>query len=155
VGAVFAGFVCGYAVALLTTPALAITLLRLRAGGGLVSRLIPPGVNVVGLSVILHGALFLFWTGAGIILGLFLLAMDGAGSGLGSANAPFSLFILAGALALGLPVALLFPRLRPAALACSVFVLLVFGWLMPHMATWTNFEAPPRPPRPHVEQFNA
>lgn len=136
---VFAGVVCGYALALLTTPLLAITLLRLRASGGLLARLLPTGASALPVSVLLHGALFLFWTALGIVLGLVLLAMRGADGALGSANAPFSLFVAGLTLAVSAPVIIALPRLRRPALIGALLVLAVFGWLMPHMAGWTTF----------------
>jgi hypothetical protein len=71
---------------------------------------------------------------------------DEAGA-IGSANAPFTLFVAGLALAIGAPFVVVLPRLRPAALTGVVLFLLVFGWLMPHMAGWTTFESDaPRPP---------
>ena len=74
---VFAGFVSGYTLAIVSTPVLAVQLLRLRAGSELFARLLPAGTNAVMLAVLLHGALFLFWTAAGIALGLVLFASAG------------------------------------------------------------------------------
>lgn len=138
---VFAGFVAGYALALLWTPVLAVLLLRLRAGGGLLGRLLPAGVSPLGLSVLLHGALFLFWTGAGILLGLVLYGMRGAGGALGSLNGPYTLFVAGLTLALSAPVLIAVPALRLPVLLLSLAFLIVFGWLMPYLAEWSTFES--------------
>ena len=142
---VFAGFVCGYTLAIISTPLLALQLLRLRAGSELFARLLPAGTSAVMLGVLLHGALFLFWTAAGIVLGLVLFAMRDAGGTLGSANAPFSLFVAGLALMLAAPVVIALPRLRRAAIVGAVLFLAVFGGLMPYMAGWTTFEAEEAP----------
>ena len=137
---VFAGLVCGYALALLLTPVLALVLLKLRLTSELLSRLLPAGASAVRIGVLLHGALFLCSTVLGILLGLVLLAMRDAGGALGSANGPFSLFVGGLTLAASAPVIILLRRFRPATLACALLVLGVFGWLMPHMAGWVTFD---------------
>jgi hypothetical protein len=143
---VFAGFVCGYALALLSTPLLAVLLLQMRARSVFIGRMLPENSNVVGVGVLLHGALFLLWTAVGLVLGLVLFAMRDAAGGLGSVNAPFTLIVVGLAITLSAPIVLVLPRLRPAALLAAVLFALLFGWLMPHMSTWADFEAPPGPP---------
>ena len=138
---VFAGFVCGYLLALLSTPLLAIALLRLRAGSELLARLLPPEVPAVGVGVLLHGALFLLWTGLGIVLGLVLLAMEGGEAALGSRNLAFTLLVFGLVLAIAAPLIALARGARFAAITGTVAVVLVFGWLMPHMAEWTRFDS--------------
>jgi hypothetical protein len=155
VGQVFSGFVCGFALAVLFTPLLSIMLLRMRTSSALLERLVPAESSAIGIGVILHGGLLLVWTMAGIILGLILLAMDDAGAALGSANAPFSLFVLAVALAAAAPAIILLPSMRIAGGAGFVVVVLVFGWLMPYMAGWSRFDTPPKEPQPRFEVFNA
>jgi hypothetical protein len=146
VSEVFAGFVCGYALALLSTPLLAILLIQLRARSELLARLLPANASAMSVGVLLHGAMFLFWTALGILLGLVLLAMGDSAGAFGSTNPPFSLFVVGLAVAISAPVAFAAPRLRTAALTGVVLFVLLFGWLMPHMAGWTNFEPPPGPP---------
>ena len=136
---VFAGFVCGYALALLSTPPMALALLRLRGRNQLVARLLPSGASTGALAVVLHGALFFGWTGLGIVLGLFLLGMKGAGGALGSPNAPFTLLVAALVLAVLAPPAIAARPLRPALLSIGLLTLLVFGWLMPYMVDWSSF----------------
>jgi hypothetical protein len=137
---VFAGFLAGYAMAVVSTPLLSVLLLRLRAESPALERVLPLGVSAVGVSVLLHGALTMVWTALGLVLGMTLLAMEGAGGALGSLNGPFTLFVAGLFLALGAPLfALLVPVRRLIALTLVAAVLL-FGWLMPYLAEWSRFE---------------
>jgi hypothetical protein len=150
---VFAGFVCGYALALLSTPLLAILLLRLRARSVFIGRMLPENSSVIGVGVLLHSGLFLFWTAIGLVLGLVLFVMRDGDGGLGSPNAAYSLVVAGLAIALSAPIILVLPRLRQAALTAAVLFALLFGWLMPHMSTWTSFESTdvePPPERPGI-----
>jgi hypothetical protein len=140
VGEVFAGFVCGYVLALASTPLLALLFVRLSASNELMQRLFPAGASTLSLGVILHGALFFFWTAVGIVLGLVLLAMEDAGAVAGSPNGAFTLFVAGLTLAVVAPIAVISARIRPAALLGALLVVAVFGWLMPHMAGWSRFE---------------
>lgn len=151
---VFAGFLCGYTVALFLTPVVAVLLMRWRAGGGLIARLIPAQTSTLGIGVLLHGALFLFWTCAGIVLGLLLLLMEGGGEALGSLNAPFTLFVAGLVLAFSAPVIIVLPRLRVATAVAAIVTLVAFGWLMPYMATWTRFDEAPPKPRERYEVYH-
>jgi hypothetical protein len=137
---VFAGFLAGYGLAVVSTPLLSVLLLRLRAESPALERVLPVGVSAVGVSVLLHGALTMVWTALGLVLGMMLLAMEGAGGALGSLNGPFTLFVAGLFLALGAPLfALLVPFRRLIALTL-VAAVLVFGWLMPYLAEWSKFE---------------
>lgn len=133
---VFAGFVAGYAVALIATPLLAFGLLKMRSGNGAVSRLLPKGTSVVGLSVLMHGAMFIAWTGIGLILGLVLYAMRDADGAAGSLNAPFTLFVAALTLMIFAPAAILAPTMRRGVLGFALAIIFVFGWGMPYLASW-------------------
>jgi len=141
VAEVFAGFISGYVVALLTTPLLALSVLKLRAANALVAQLLPAGVSAVSLTVLLHGALFLFWTAFGMLLGLVLLAMGEGADIAGSRHGAFSLFVIALAAAFVAPVAIVSQRLRPFALAAAALVVVVFGWLMPYLTEWSKFDS--------------
>lgn len=134
---VFAGFVSGYAMAVITTPMLSLLLVRLRMESALMSRLLPEGTSAVGLSVLLHGALAMFWTAMGLLLGLVLLLMNDSGSALGSLNGAYTLFVAGLFVAIGAPLfAVLAPLRRQVALAIVVAIL-VFGWLTPYLAEWS------------------
>jgi hypothetical protein len=132
----FAGFICGYAMALALTPTLAYTLLKLRAGNGVLARLLPVGTSATGFAAILHMGLFFACTGLGMIFGLVLLAMDGAGGALGSPNGPYTLFVFGSVLAIVAPLFVLLPPLRPMMAANALLAVAGFGWLMPYMAQW-------------------
>jgi len=137
VAEVFAGFVSGYAMAVITTPMLSLLLVRLRMESALMSRLLPEGTSAVGLSVLLHGALAMFWTAMGLLLGLVLLLMNDSGSALGSLNGAYTLFVAGLFVAIGAPLfAVLAPLRRQVALAIVVAIL-VFGWLTPYLAEWS------------------
>jgi hypothetical protein len=133
---VFAGFICGYALALLSTPLLAVALLRLRADSPLLARLFPQATSVTALAMILHFSLFFACTGLGMILGLVLLAMDGSGGALGSPNAPFTLFAFGTVVAIVAPLFVLVPPMRALSAANAVIATAGFGWLMPYLAEW-------------------
>ena len=137
---VFAGFVAGFALSLITTPVLAYTLLSLRAGNGAISRLWPPEANLVAVSMVLHGFTAFALTALGIVLGLVLLGMEGAAEGAGSLNAPFTLFVAALVLAIFAPLVVLMVPLRRQLVAYALLTVLVYGWLMPYLAEWSQFE---------------
>jgi hypothetical protein len=138
-GEVFAGFVVGYMLALISALPLALLLLRLRQAGSVLGQILPATVPLAGFVLVVHGALFFFWTAIGILLGLILLAMDDAGSGLGSANLAFTIFIIGGTLALLAPVWVLLVPLRRYVTIAVLLIVGLFGWLMPHMAEWSRF----------------
>ena len=140
---VFAGFVAGYALALLSTPVLAVTLLRLRATSPLLERLLPAGTSAVSFSFILHGALFMLCTGLGVLLGLLLFAMRDEAGGAGSLNVPFTLFVAGFATAVFSPIAIVARPIRSATIVAALLVVIVFGWLMPYLAEWSAFEDKP------------
>jgi hypothetical protein len=135
---VFAGLICGFGLSLVAAPLLGLTLVRMRADSALLGRLLPPGTNAVAFVVMLHGMLVFLLTGLGMVLGLLLLAMNGAGGALGSPNAPFTLFVAGLVFAIISPVAIVSARLRRAALAAGLMLIGVFGWLMPYLARWSN-----------------
>jgi hypothetical protein len=139
VGEVFAGFVCGYAVALIGAPLLGVALARNRGSSPLLARLLPEGTPVVPLVLVLHGGLILLCTGVGLILGMLLFAMRGAGEALGSPNIAFTLLVFSLTLAVSAPVIAVLARYRLQAVAVALTILVLFGWLMPYMARWSKF----------------
>jgi len=140
VAEVFAGFVSGYGMAVIATPVLSLWLVRLRMESALMSKLLPPGASAVSISLILHGALALFWTGIGLVLGLVLLGMRGEGEALASLNGLYTLFVAALFVALGAPLVALLPPLRRLTVPGVVLAIAVFGWLTPYLAEWSSFE---------------
>jgi hypothetical protein len=136
---VFAGFVAGYALALITTPLVALMLLQLRNRNEFLQRLFPRETNIVAIAVILHGALTVALTALGIVLGLMLLAMRDGPSGIGSLNWPFTVFVCAMALAVTAPVYALLRPLRRLILGYALIGVAIFGWLTPYLAEWSKF----------------
>jgi hypothetical protein len=133
---VFSGFICGYALALLSTPLLAVSLLKLRGESPLMARLFPKGTSVTSMAIVLHLGLFFACTLLGMILGLVLLAMDGAGGALGSPNAPYTLFAFGTIIAIIAPLFVLVRPMRAMTGANALIAIAGFGWLMPYLAKW-------------------
>ncbi len=133
---VMAGFVCGYALALVVTPLAAILLVRGRLRSPIVAQVLPEGTSLIALSVVLHVFAFLVLTAMGILLGMLLAGLEEStpNGGLGSPNLVFTAFVLA-ALAIGVgPFALFFPRLRTPLLATGLMLAGLFGWFMPYLS---------------------
>jgi hypothetical protein len=140
VAEVFAGFVAGYGLALLTTPLLAWLMFRVRASNELLMRMFPREAPLVAVAMLLHGLLTFALTALGIVLGLVLLAMKDAGGAIGSLNWPFTLFVAALTLAGVAPVFAIFWPFRMAIAGYSLLFVAVFGWLMPYLAEWSKFD---------------
>ena len=132
----FAGFVCGYVLALAATPVLAIALVRARVSSPLIERLVPPGTNLLVLSMILHAFAFIVLTAIGALLGLLLLGIEEQrpSGGLGSPNAVFTALMMAIAAIAAVPLAVVLPRQRLALLASAALFTITFGWLMPYLS---------------------
>lgn len=137
---VFAGFVTGFGLSLIFAPILAITLLRMRAESVLLDRLLPAGVNPVALTVVLQGGAAFFWTGLGVVLGLVLLALDGAPQALGSLNGPYTLIVGICIFIFCAPAALLIDPWRRQIIGLGLLTLATFGWLTPYLARWSKFD---------------
>jgi len=135
VAEVFAGFVVGYALALLLAPLAAIDLVRSNDRTGFAQRVAPPGTNVVALSVVIHLAAIVVLTALGLVLGMALAGIEARrpAGGLGSPNLVYTLMVLALAAALVIP-AVGFPAVRRFALAAALTFVVAFGWAMPWLA---------------------
>jgi len=133
---VLAGFVCGYALALAATPAVALALLRARLSNATVRRLMPEGSSLVAVSIIIHTFALLALTALGILLGILLSGIEDSrpAGGLGSPNQLFTAFVIATAAIATLPLAIVVPRWRPALLTCGLIFVGTFGWAMPYLA---------------------
>jgi hypothetical protein len=140
--AAMAGFVCGYALALIVTPLAAVALVRARAGGGLVAQVMPQGASLIAVSVILHLFAMLTLTALGLLLGMLLngLEENSPAAGLGSPNRVFTAFILAATAIAVVPLAVASRRLRLPLLAGGLLFAGCFGWLMPYLASWSPIE---------------
>lgn len=133
---VFAGFVCGYGLALAVTPLLAIALIRARVGSPLLQRLAPPETNLLALSMVLHTFAFFALTLVGLVLGLMLHGIEDQhpAGGLGSPNGVFTALIIAIAAIAVVPIAIALPRQRAVLLIGGTVFAITFGWLMPYLS---------------------
>lgn len=133
---VFAGFIVGYALALLAAPAGAIALVRSNDRTRFAQRVAPPGTSVVALSVIVHVAAVIALTALGLVLGMALNGIDARrpAGGLGSPNLLYTSMVLALAAALVIP-ALALPAVRRYAIVAGIVFAVAFGWAMPWLAT--------------------
>jgi hypothetical protein len=133
---VFAGFVVGYALALLAAPIGAIALIRSNDRTGLAQRIAPEGTSVIALSVVLHFAAMIVLTALGLILGMALNGIDARrpDDGLGSPNLVYTTMVLALTAVIVIP-ALAVPAARRYALLVGVIFAAAFGWAMPWLAT--------------------
>ncbi len=133
---VFAGFVVGYALALLAAPAGAIALVRNNDRSGFAQRVAPPGTNVVALSVVVHFAAIIAFTALGLVLGMALAGLNDRHpqDGLGSPNLVYTVMVLAITAILALPAVAVPPLRRPVVLGALVFAI-AFGWALPWVAT--------------------
>ena len=133
---VFAGFLVGYAIALMVGPLAAIAVVRSNDRTGVAQRLAPPGTSVIALSVVLHFVAMLMFTAIGLLFGMVLLGINGRrpDGGLGSPNITYTLLIVALTAALVLPT-LVVPAIRRYALAGGIVFVVLFGWAMPWLAS--------------------
>jgi hypothetical protein len=136
---VLAGFVCGYILALLSAPMVAVLIVRLRPRVPFLARAAPEQVPVVALTVVLFGFTFLLWTGLGMVLGLILMGFEDRApqGGLGSPSLAFTLIIVLVSVAACIPAALLPRPARRYVLVSALVFVGVFGWLMPYLAQWS------------------
>jgi hypothetical protein len=135
VAAVFAGFVVGYALALVAGPLAAVLIVRSNHRTGVAQRIAPPGTSMIALSLVLHFAAILLLTALGLVLGMALHGLEARRpeGGLGSPNLLYTLLVTAITAVLVIP-ALALPAVRTYALAAAIVLLAAFGWLMPWVA---------------------
>jgi len=133
---VFAGFVCGYAVALLFTPLVALTIVNARSRIPYLAKAIAPNISAVALTVPISLFAFLIWTAIGMVLGLLYRGAEQniPQGGLGSPNLLYTALVLSfGGSALML-IALALRRLPWQVLVIGVAFVGGFGWAMPYLA---------------------
>lgn len=133
---VLAGWVVGYAFALIFTGLASVMLIDARSRVPFLARAIAPNINAVMLAVPISIVAFLWWTLVGLAMGaLYSAARKGIpGGGLGSPNWPYTLgVLLAGAAFLAL-VCYGWRRLRWEVVALVIAFVALFGWGMPHLA---------------------
>jgi len=133
---VFAGFVCGYAVALIFTPVVALMIISARSHVPYLAKAIAPNISAVALTVPISLFAFLIWTAIGMVLGLLYRGAEQniPQGGLGSPNLLYTALIVSfGASALIL-IALGLRRLPWQVLIIGVAFVGGFGWAMPYLA---------------------
>lgn len=133
---VFAGVVCGYGLALLYTPLMAIALVRARVSNPTIARLIPEGTSLIAASITLHTFTFIGFAAIGLIFGLMLNGFESSSpaDGLGSTNRTYTAFTLVIVAIAVLPLAAFATRLRAPLLGSGLLFAGVFGWLMPYLS---------------------
>ncbi len=133
---VMAGFVCGYALALVATPVAAIAIVRARTRSALLREIAPPETSFFTVSVLLHMFALLTLTAIGVVLGLMLAGVEAKSpaGGLGSPNRVFTALILAIAAIAVAPIAAVLPRWRVPLIASGLAFAICFGWAMPWLS---------------------
>ena len=136
---VLAGFVCGYILALVSTPLVALAMMRMRSDVPVLALAVPERVPLAALTVVLFWFTFLLWTLVGLVFGLILSGFEDRvpRGGLGSPNLAFTLLVVFWSAVAFAPVAVLFRAARRHVAAAAVVFLGVFGWLMPYLAEWS------------------
>ncbi len=133
--AVLAGFIAGYAFAVVFTAIAAVLLVRLRSQVSLLAVAISPALSPWAVAVPVSLFTFLVWTLIGMVWGLVFYGLEDIAprGGLGSPNLAFTLVLVGSAAALGAPwVRLLRPLRRPLVSLLVVYAAL-FGWGLPHL----------------------
>lgn len=133
---VFAGFVVGYALAILFAALGAFALVRSNDRTGMAQRLAPPGTSVIALSVVIHFAAIIVLTALGLVLGMALAGIDARRpeGGLGSPNLVYTLLVLAITAVFVIP-SFAVPAVRRYSVAAALVFAASFGWAMPWLAT--------------------
>jgi hypothetical protein len=133
---VFAGFVCGYGVALVFTPLVALMIVNARSRIPYLAKAIAPNISAVALTVPISLVGFLIWTAIGMVLGLLYRGAEQniPQGGLGSPNLLYTVLVLSfGGSALML-IALTLRRLPWQVAVIGVAFVGGFGWAMPYLA---------------------
>jgi hypothetical protein len=133
---VFAGFVCGYAVALVFTPIVALTLVSARSRVPYLAKAISPNISVVALTIPISLVAFLIWTAVGMVMGLLYRGAEESipQGGLGSPNLIYTALIVSFGVSAVILIAVGLRRLPWWALVIGVAFVGGFGWAMPYLA---------------------
>jgi len=133
---VFAGFVCGYAIALLFTPLVALTIINARSRVPFLAKAIAPNISAVALTVPISLFAFLIWTAIGMVLGLLYRGAEQniPQGGLGSPNLLYTALVLSFGVSALIIIALGLRRLPWQVLVIGVAFVGGFGWAMPYLA---------------------
>ena len=138
---VLAGFICGYMVALVAAPAVAIALVR--SGSARIRLVVPSQTSVAALSVVLHLFALLVFTAVGMLLGLLLMALEERApeGGLGSPNLVFTGLVLACVAIAVVPISMVVPGIRRPSAVVGLALAGLFGYLMPYLASWSPLDS--------------
>ena len=133
---VFAGFVCGYAVALLFTPLVALMIIDARSRVPYLAKAIAPNISAVALTVPISLFAFLVWTAIGMVLGLLYRGAEQniPQGGLGSPNLLYTALVVSFGTSALILIALGLRRLPWPVLVIGVAFVGGFGWAMPYLA---------------------
>jgi hypothetical protein len=133
---VFAGFVCGYAIALLFTPLVALTIISARSRVPFLAKAIAPNISAVALTVPISLFAFLIWTAIGMVLGLLYRGAEQniPQGGLGSPNLLYTALVFSFGTSALMIIALGLRRLPWQVLVIGVAFVGGFGWAMPYLA---------------------
>lgn len=131
---VFAGFIVGYALAIIVAPVGAVWLISSNKQTGFAQRVAPPGTNVVALALFLHMLAFFVMTGLGLILGMALAGIEDRrpDSGLGSPNLVYTLLVVSLVAVVVIPLVIM--PWRRYALLMALLIVVAFGWAAPWLA---------------------
>jgi hypothetical protein len=137
---VFSGFVCGFALSIITTPAFALWVLKARDEVPFIRNALPPGMSLTLLSIPISSFFFLLWTGLGLILGMLLFAANNAhpNGGLGSPNLLYTLMVLVSAVIIFMPFYVLIPSARRLVIFLDLTYVALFGWATPLLAHYAS-----------------
>jgi hypothetical protein len=132
---VFAGFVCGYAIALLFTPLVALTIISARSRVPFLAKAIAPNISAVALTVPISLFAFLIWTAIGMVLGLLYRGAEQniPQGGLGSPNLLYTALVFSFGTSALMIIALGLRRLPWQVLVIGVAFVGGFGWAMPYL----------------------
>ena len=133
---VFAGFVCGYAVALVFTPLVALMIVDARSRIPYLAKAIAPNISAVALAVPISLVGFLIWTAIGMVLGLLYRGAEQniPEGGLGSPNVLYTALVLSFGVSALVLIALTLRRLPWQVAVMGVAFVGGFGWAMPYLA---------------------
>jgi len=133
---VFAGFVCGYAVALLFTPLVALTIVNARSRIPYLAKAIAPNISAVALTVPISLFAFLIWTAIGMVLGLLYRGAEQniPQGGLGSPNLLYTALVVSFGVSALMLIALALRRLPWQVAVMGLAFVGGFGWAMPYLA---------------------
>jgi hypothetical protein len=133
---VFAGFVCGYAVALIFTPLVALMIVSARSRISYLAKAIAPNISAVALTVPISLVGFLIWTAIGMVLGLLYRGAEQniPEGGLGSPNLLYTALVLSFGVSALMLIVLALRRLPWQVAVIGVAFVGGFGWVMPYLA---------------------